>query len=71
VKLGTSMVLRDLLGGAEPLTVLEKSASRSLKKWDRIAARVLEEGNHHVISGALLAFTADAVELLLDGQCLQ
>ena len=26
VKPGTSMVLRDLLGGAEPLTVLEKSA---------------------------------------------
>ena len=67
VKPGTSMVLRGLLGGAEPVTVLEKSASRSLKKWDRIAVRVLEEGNHHVISGALLAFTADAVELLLDG----
>ena len=67
VKPGTSMVLRGLLGGAEPVTVLEKSASRSLKNWDRIAVRVLEEGNHHVISGALLAFTADAVELLLDG----
>ena len=67
VKPGTSMVLRDLLGCAEPVTVLEKSASRSLKKWDRIAVRVLEEGNHHVISGALLAFSADAVELLLDG----
>ena len=66
VKPGTSMVLQDLLRGAEPLTVLEKSATRSLRKWDRIAVRILEEGDHHVISGALLAFSADAVELLLD-----
>lgn len=67
VKPGASMVLRDLLGGAEPVTVLEKSATRSLKKWDRIAVRVVAEHDHHVISGALLAFSAEAVELLFDG----
>jgi len=67
VKSGTSMVLRDLLGGAEPVTVLEQSATRSLKKWDRIAVRIVAEPDHHVISGALLAFSADAVELLSDG----
>jgi len=67
VKPGASMVLQDLLGGAEPVTVLEKSATRSLKKWDRIAVRIVAEGDRHVISGALLAFSADAVELLFDG----
>ncbi len=67
VKPGASMVLRDLLGGAEPVTVLEKSATRSLKIWDRIAVRVVAERDRHVISGALLAFSADAVELLFDG----
>ncbi len=67
VKPGASMVLRDLLGGEEPVTVLEQSATRSLKKWDRIAVRIVAERYHHVISGALLAFSADAVELLSDG----
>lgn len=67
VKAGTSMVLRDLLGDAEPVTVLEQSATRSLKQWDRIAVRIVAERDHHVISGALLAFSADAVELLFDG----
>ncbi len=67
VKSGTSMVLRDLLGGAEPVTVLEQSATRSLKQWDRIAVRVVAERDNHVISGALLAFSPDAVELLFDG----
>jgi len=67
VKPGTSMVLRDLLRGAKPVTVLEKSATRSLKKWDRIAVRILAERGRLVISGALLAFSAEAVELLMDG----
>ena len=67
VKPGTSMVLHDLLGGSEPVTVLEQSATRSLKKWDRIAVRIVADGDCHVISGALLVFNADAVELLFDG----
>jgi len=69
VKPGVSMVLQDLLGGAEPVTVLEQSATRSLKKWNRIAVRILAERDSHVISGALLAFSEDAVELLFDGLC--
>ena len=43
VKPGTSMVLQDLLGGAGFVTVHEKSATRSLKKWDRIAERWLRK----------------------------
>jgi len=67
VKPGASMVLQDLLGGAEPVTVREQSATRSLKKWDRVAVRILAEGDHYVISGALLAFSPEAVDLLFDG----
>ncbi|SIN99513.1 hypothetical protein SAMN05444722_0047 [Rhodovulum sp. ES.010] len=64
---GTSMVLRDLLTGADPVTVREKSATRSLKQWDRVAVRVVPVRDRHVISGGLLPFSADAVELLFDG----
>jgi hypothetical protein len=67
VQPGTSMVLRDLLADAEPITVREKSATRSLKQWDRIAVRVVAEADHHVISGALLPFSVDAAELLFAG----
>lgn len=67
VEPGTSMVLRDLLSDAAPVTVREKSATRTLKQWDRIAVRVVAERDHHVISGALLPFRAEAVDLLFDG----
>lgn len=61
------MVLRDLLSADDPLTVREKSASRSLKQWDRIAVRVVDQRDHHVISGALLPFRQEAVDFLFAG----
>lgn len=67
VKPGTSMVLKDLVGNAKPVTVLEGSATQSLKQWDRIVVRVIAENDVHVISGALLAFSREAVALLFDG----
>ena len=67
VQPGTSMVLRDLLSDAEPVTVREKSATRALKQWDRIAVRVVAERDHHVISGALLPFRAESVDFLFCG----
>ncbi len=67
VEPGTSMVLRDLLSDAAPVTVREKSASRTLKQWDRISVRVVPERDHHVISGALLPFRAEAVDFLFAG----
>lgn len=69
VEPGASMVLRDLLGGAEPVTVREKSATCSLKQWDRIAVRVVAERDHHIVSGALLSLSPEAVDLLLAGLC--
>ena len=67
VQPGVSMVLRDLLSDAAPVTVHEKSASRTLKQWDRISVRVVPERDHHVISGALLPFRAEAVDFLFAG----
>lgn len=67
VQPGTSMVLRDLLGDSEPITVHEQSATRSLTQWARIAVRVVAEDDHHVISGALLPFSAEAADLLFAG----
>jgi hypothetical protein len=67
VQPGTSMVLRDLLSDAAPVTVMEKSASRTLKQWDRIAVRVVPERDHQIISGALLPFRAEAVDFLFAG----
>ena len=67
VQPGTSMVLRDLLSDAASVTVREKSATRTLKQWDRIAVRVVPERDHHVISGALLPFRSEAVDFLFAG----
>ena len=64
VKPGVSMVLNDILRGGPPVTVREKSATRSLRQWDKIAVRVVPERDHHVMSGAVLPFSDEAVELL-------
>lgn len=67
VQPGLSMALRDLLSDVAPVTVQEKSATRTLKQWDRIAVRVVPERDHHVISGALLPFSLDAADFLFAG----
>ncbi|MCE8527606.1 hypothetical protein KBY23_20205 [Ruegeria pomeroyi] len=51
----------------EPVMVREKSATHTLKQWDRIAVRVVPERDHHVISGALLPYSADATDFLSSG----
>ncbi|HQU67895.1 MAG TPA: hypothetical protein PLI43_06820 [Albidovulum sp.] len=69
VQPGTSMALRDLLSDTAPVTVREKSATRMLKQWGRIAVRVVPERNHHVISRPLLPFRVEAVDFLFAGLC--
>jgi len=66
IKPGESMVLSDRLTDAKPVTVREKSATRQLRPWDQIAVRVVAQGDHHVISGALLPFSREATDLLTD-----
>jgi hypothetical protein len=51
--------------GGEPILISERSATRSLKPWDRIAARVVQVGSQTQISGAVLPFDRDTSEELL------
>jgi hypothetical protein len=61
----TSFRARDLVRGGEPMLISERSATRSLKPWDRIATRVVQVGSQTQISGAVLPFDRDTSEELL------
>jgi hypothetical protein len=60
--LDEGFLVRDLVRGGDPVRVSEKSATKSLHQWDRIATRLLQVGGKNVISGALLSFDRDASE---------
>lgn len=62
---GESMLLRDLIRGGAPIRVMEKSGSRGLKQWDRIATRVIKLRETAVISGTLMVFDHATSEALL------
>src|SRR3546814_14891205 len=51
VEPGSGFRVRDLIRGGEPLRVSERSASPTLKQWDRIGARVVQVGGKHLLSG--------------------
>jgi len=59
---GQSFHARDLLRGGDPVLVSERSATRTLKTWDRIAARIVEHNGKMILAGGLLAFTSEASE---------
>jgi hypothetical protein len=56
---------RDLFRSGEPVRVNEGTATRSLKQWDRIAARLVEERGKVVFGGGLLPLERDLSETLL------
>src|SRR6266581_9068836 len=56
----TSFRARDLVRGGDPTLISERSATRSLKPWDRIATRVVQVGSQTLISGAVLPYDRDA-----------
>lgn len=64
---GKSLMARDLIRGGEPIAVHEGSATKMLKQWDRIAARIVPFARRNVFAGGLLAFTPSASEALFDG----
>src|SRR3546814_1342303 len=49
VEPGSGFLVRDLIRGGEPLRVSERSASQTLKQWDRIGARVVQVGGKHLL----------------------
>jgi hypothetical protein len=67
VKPGSSFLARDLIRGGEPIMVSEKSATQTLKTWDRIAARIVPIREKHILAGGLLPFTMEAADNLIEG----
>jgi hypothetical protein len=60
-----SFLARDLVRGGEPLRISEKSGTRSLRSWDRIAARIVPMGSKFVLGGGLLRIERETSERLL------
>jgi len=65
IVLDESFLARDLVRGGEPVRVSERSATRSLKPWDRIAARVVQVGTRIEMAGGALPFGYDTSETIL------
>jgi len=61
---GQSFRARDLVRGGEPVLVTERTATRTLKTWDRIAARIVVLDGKSILAGGLLAFTLDGSQAL-------
>jgi hypothetical protein len=57
---GESFRTRDLIRKGEPILVSERTATRTLKPWDRIAARIVRQGPKMILAGGLLAFPLEA-----------
>ncbi|MBP2448683.1 hypothetical protein [Rhizobium leguminosarum] len=64
---GKSLVARDLVRGGDPIAVSEGTATKTLKQWDRIAARIVPVMGKNVFAGGLLPFTPQATDALFDG----
>ena len=62
-----SFLVRDLLRGGEPVRISEKSATRSLKPWDRLAARIVRVGPKLELAGGALPFPHGVGERLRKG----
>jgi hypothetical protein len=62
--LGRELVLRDLIGGGEPVRLDERLGSQSAVRWDRIAARVLSVGGRRCLAGGTLLFAHEAAASL-------
>ncbi|WP_025032137.1 hypothetical protein [Bradyrhizobium sp. DOA9] len=63
---GTSFLARDLIRGGDPVLISERSATQSLRSWDRIAARLVQVGPRTEIGGGLLVFDHETSEILLE-----
>ena len=59
-----SFLARDLLRGGEAVRVSERLATRSLKAWDRIAARMIRVGTKTEMAGGVLLFDYDTSEIV-------
>jgi hypothetical protein len=63
---GESFRARDLARGGEPVLISERSASRWLKPWDRMAARVVHVGSKMQIGGGVLLYDSETAETCME-----
>src|ERR1700716_862672 len=63
---GESFRARDLARGGEPVLISEQSATRSLKPWDRIAARLVQVGSKMQIGGGVLLLEMGTAETCIE-----
>lgn len=57
---GEAFLARDLVRGGEPVRVNERTATKTLARWERIGARLVEIDGKLIIAGGLLPFTHEA-----------
>jgi hypothetical protein len=62
---GRSFLARDLLRDGEPVRVSERTATKTLKSWDRVAMRLVDVRGTMIIGGGLLPFEHDPSESLI------
>ena len=62
---GRSVTVRDLLLGGEAVTVDERLGSKSLARWDHIAARIVTVNGKEHFTGGTLRFRHEASQELL------
>ena len=62
IEVGVSFLARDLVRRGDPVRVFERSATRSLAQWDRIAARVVTVLGRTQITGSVLPFSISSVK---------
>jgi hypothetical protein len=62
---GQSFLARDLVRGGDPVLISERTATRTLKEWDRIAARIVVQGQKRILAGGVLAFSFEGSERLM------
>ena len=62
---GRSFRARDLIHGSEAVRISERTATKTLKPWDRVAMRVVEVRGKMIIGGGLLPFEIDLSEQFL------
>lgn len=63
---GQSFLAKDLILGGEPIRVVEHTATKSLKQWDRVGARIVNVSGDNRLSGGLLLFQQNTAAELLD-----
>jgi hypothetical protein len=63
---GASFLARDLIRGGEPVRVIERTAIRMFKPWERLGTRIVSLNGSMVMTGGGLAFSHAASETLLE-----